>query len=237
MSTSTSTSTSTTALTSISTITKIDATINDTFNTDFNDAKCKIYPHINREISGQEFNELFPNIEFVKLTNEHEKHNDHQYCDGLNVDEHEFNHTKDCSKGGFYFTMNYYIHRWLHYLNNIGVMHYMRKVIVPDDAKVYIEDFDKFKVNKFILGPKERINTYTYMYYIINICGSIDSLEKILISIKNKELYLKVVEFNAYLLKYIPLELRDAEICAKALGQTNVSVQQTEAYEQTKIYF
>lgn len=119
--------------------------------------------YIGKEMSGKHFKQLYPNVEFVKFTNKNEKHNDYQFLDGLNTDIHSFNHNILCSKGGFYFTgisdvYNPYL--WVYY-NNI-IMYFMRKVTIPDDAIVYIEDFDKFKIDKFILGEKENIPMTMY---------------------------------------------------------------------------
>jgi hypothetical protein len=46
-----------------------------------------------RVISGKEFNKLFENVEFYKLTDESENHNNFQFIDGLNVDTKIFNPT------------------------------------------------------------------------------------------------------------------------------------------------
>src|SRR5579872_3982327 len=93
--------------------------------------------HKHTEISGHQFNRIFGEIEFVKLTNAIENHNNFQFQDGLNIDTIEFNPTKTCIAGGIYFVAKKYIHRWLEYNNN--TMCYMRKVTIPNDARVYIE--------------------------------------------------------------------------------------------------
>src|SRR5579872_4720412 len=99
-------------------------------------------------LTGKEFNTLFPNVEFVKLTNAKEKHNDFEFKDGLNTDTIVFNPNESCMPGGLYFTLKELAYRWIRYSTKF--MKYMRKVTIPDDASVYIED-EKFKADKFIL--------------------------------------------------------------------------------------
>lgn len=125
--------------------------------------RFKIQHFVGKVMAGEEFTKLFSNITFVKLTNEAENHNDFQYHDGLNVDIHDFNYKEKCSPGGFYFTTKENIYKWVHYYGTI--IYYMRKVTLPDDAIVYIEDDDKFKVDKFILGPKEKILESEHDFY------------------------------------------------------------------------
>lgn len=125
--------------------------------------RFKIIPFVGKIMTGDEFNNLFSDITFVKLTNENECHNEFQYHDGLNVDIHNFTYNENCSKGGFYFTTKENIYHWVYYggMN----MYYMRKVSLPDDAIIYIEDIDKFKVDKFILGPREKILESEHDFY------------------------------------------------------------------------
>src|SRR5579872_2235440 len=98
-------------------------------------------------LTGVQFNSVFKNINFVKLTNKFECHNTYHFNDGLNIDTLTFDTSHDCCPGGIYFIKEEEIHKWIYYSENSGLMMYMRKVIVPDDAKVYIED-DKFKADR-----------------------------------------------------------------------------------------
>lgn len=202
----------------------------------------------NREFTGEEFKRLFPDIEFVKLTNGKENHNDYQYHDGLNIDIHEFNHDEKCSKGGFYFTTNSYAHKWISYRDSVGIMFYLRKVMIPDDAKVYIEDNNVFKTNKFIMGPKEPIDINMYIKYITDtdiythtpvhndilkeaykcetkqILDIVDNLysditKSLFETIRIKEFYLAIIDWNPMYLIYVPYELRDEELCTKGLNR------------------
>src|SRR5579872_5162141 len=101
---------------------------------------------MNKELSGIEFNDLYKNTHLIKLTNETELHNNFQFKDGLNIDTVDFNATKECSPGGIYFTEKNKGYMWLNVYYDTP-MKYMRKVTIPDDARVYIEE-DKFKTDK-----------------------------------------------------------------------------------------
>ncbi len=96
-------------------------------------------------MSGKDFNDEFHYSEhdiaygratFIKLTNETENHNGFQFKDGLNVDTHEFDENNP--KTGIYFTTMRFIETWCYYKQQ--KMEHVRHVIIPDDAKVYVED-------------------------------------------------------------------------------------------------
>lgn len=148
-----------------------------------------------KEVSGAVFNSMFPNINFVKLTNETENHNDHQFVDGLNIDCNSFNPNGICQSGGIYFIKEKYIHIWIAY--NGKLMIYVRKVSIPDDARVYIEA-KKFKADKIILGSKELIS---------------------------KDIYLKGVQKNGRLLCFLPIPFRSKELCKAAVNQYSCMIQ------------
>lgn len=179
----------------------------------------KIISYIGKEMSGGEFNSLFSDVEFVKLTNKSEIHNGHQFQDGLNIDIHKFDHHEQCSKGGFYFTAIKYAYHWIYYNGIVNVMHNIRKVIIPDDAKVFIESYNKYKIDKFILDPKETIPVNTYIDHIKYECYNIHIFEKLFNTIRNKQLYLETIEWSPFMIKYIPYNERDEELCIKAVMQ------------------
>src|SRR5579872_2290830 len=87
-----------------------------------------------KELSGDIFNSLFQGVNFVKLTNEDENHNNFQFQDGLNIDTNEFYPYGSCNRGGIYFVQEKDVYHWLCYKND--PMRYMRKVLVPEDARV-----------------------------------------------------------------------------------------------------
>lgn len=113
-------------------------------------------------MSGSDFNSIFANFSFVKLTNATELHNNHQFITGINVDEIPFNSKSQCTKGGFYFTEISDIHRWLWYRSEVGIMKYIRNVLIPDNACVYIE-CDAFKSDIIVLAPSEIVDQQIYV--------------------------------------------------------------------------
>lgn len=102
--------------------------------------------------SGEEFNRIAneQQIKFYKLTNFDEYHNSFQFNDGLNIDTVPFNPLHQCSPGGIYFTETKLLRHWT------SRHVFIREVIIPDDAKVYVEQ-QKFKANKIILKPRKYI--------------------------------------------------------------------------------
>ena len=91
-------------------------------------------------------------MNFYKILNEKENHNELQYKTGLNIDPLQFNPSGDCEPGGIYFA-NKDILGFLSY----GV--WIRKVTLPEDSQVYKNPGspEKWKANKVILGRKYKI--------------------------------------------------------------------------------
>src|SRR5579872_6373145 len=101
----------------------------------------------NNILTGYEFNQKYCRHTFIKLTNESENHNGFQFQDGLNICE------------DIYFVED---NDFKHYDNK--EMKYIRKVIIPNDARLSILDSNrlKFITDKIILGQREEINRYKY---------------------------------------------------------------------------
>lgn len=123
--------------------------------------KSKRMMRKHKVLSGTEFNEKYNDIQFVKLTNSCENHNNFHFSDGLNKDIHPFNPYGTCQSGGIYFIKKDNAHLWTFYNDAIGPMKYMRTVTIPDDARVYEEE-DKYKTDMIILGPRKLINKEIY---------------------------------------------------------------------------
>ncbi len=119
---------------------------------------------LNKVLSGAEFNRLFGHKQFFKLTIQTEKHNGFQFTTGLNIDDIPFNPTEECKPGGLYFCDLDCLHIWINYSGETCV--YYRTVIIPDDAKVYIER-QKYKADKFILSERKEIWTDEKMCELI----------------------------------------------------------------------
>ena len=92
-------------------------------------------------------------MNYYKITNEEEKHNNMQYKDGLNVDILPFNPKGDCEKGGIYFSRE-------DILAFLNYGPWIRRVELPKDAKVYENPGEpkKWKSDKVVLGERRRVD-------------------------------------------------------------------------------
>jgi hypothetical protein len=113
-----------------------------------------MHQHYHKVIIGIDFNKMFSNKVFIKLTNKAEIHNGFQFQTGLNIDTVKFDPTDECKAGGIYFCEINKFLQWINY-NDTCCINY-RIVTIPDDAKVYVET-DKFKVDKIFLSEKKDI--------------------------------------------------------------------------------
>lgn len=114
----------------------------------------KLNKFIGKVMDGNNFNSLFGNKTFYKLTNKSECHNGFTFKTGLNVDTMPFNPTSKCQSGGIYFCEKDKFHKWLNYNNDF--MCWYREVSIPSDAQLYIEK-SKIKVDKLILSERKSI--------------------------------------------------------------------------------
>ena len=103
-------------------------------------------------ISGGAFNK-YNSKRLVKVTNKECVHNNFIFKKGLIIDTVEFNPDKDCS--GIYFVTIDRLFNWIKY--NGKLMYYIWDVIIPDDALVCLDDYNKFKADKIILHNKDFI--------------------------------------------------------------------------------
>jgi hypothetical protein len=155
---------------------------------------------MSRVLSGRDFNELYPNTKFYKLTNQLETHNGFKYTDGLNNDTILFNPYGSCSPGGLYFTEYDKIPLWINYANQS--MCYIREVIIPYDARIYIEE-NKIKTNKFYLSPRKLIEEFEGW--------------------DNHEYCLSAVKLNGFALEYVKEQTE--EICLAAVNKNGRALQ------------
>jgi len=110
-----------------------------------NQTLFNIYDFVGKTMTGADFNYFMKDKTIVKLFHSTKNHNGLEFVVGLNTDPKEFNPTESCSKGGIYFIEKQNHKRWKEY--NYRTMAYFSLIIVPDDARVYIET-DKFKADK-----------------------------------------------------------------------------------------
>ncbi|MDD4083272.1 MAG: ankyrin repeat domain-containing protein [Sphaerochaetaceae bacterium] len=92
-------------------------------------------------------------MDFYKILNEEDCHNNFQYKTGLNIDPIKFNPSGDCTSGGIYFSREDIL-----YFLNYG--QYIRKITLPEDAQIYENPGEpkKWKADKVILSEREEIN-------------------------------------------------------------------------------
>lgn len=99
---------------------------------------------IHKEYTGKEFNELTKRKIFVNLTNEKDIHNEYKSEE-------------------IYFILLEDMYKWLNY--GQGKMTKIRKVTLPDDARIYVDKLvekRKFKADKLILGEEILIKECFY---------------------------------------------------------------------------
>lgn len=175
-----------------------------------------------REMTGAEFRKLFKSHIFVKLTNNEEEEifenanieeifenanikdkyriiGGVKWGDYLNIDISNitiFNTTNSDKSKGIYFTNSTNAWRQLLYQHSLE---YMRNIIIPVDAKIYI-DSNGFRTDRLILCPKKKIP---------------------------REIYVKAIKqpFRNLELKWVPIELRDREMCMAALDRDITNLQ------------
>lgn len=168
---------------------------------------------IGKEMSGTEFNKLFQAVKFIKLTNANEIHHKFQFKDGLNIDIHDFCSHGVCLPGGIYFTEEKEAHNWIFYHHLIGPMKYMRKVIIPDNARIYIEAYS-FKSDRLILGERQQINSDIYLKSIKTNTGIFANLSD---EMKSKDVCIEYVKHSYPSLCYVPIDILDKDICIESV--------------------
>ena len=92
-------------------------------------------------------------MNFYKITNEGENHNDLQYKTGLNIDILPWNPTGDCEPGGIYFSRE----------DILAFMEYgpwIRQVTIPEGVEVYENPRKpkKWKAHEVMLGERRRMD-------------------------------------------------------------------------------
>src|SRR5271156_5210077 len=152
--------------------------------------------YIGQELTGKRVKELLNGMPLLKFMNDNDKHYNMIYKDGLNEDVLSFNPSNECSSGGIYITT---LDNYDHFYDGYG--NYAREVIIPDDARVYIEE-DKMKCNKVIL--KEKKNKVDLLKDLFN---------------KNLEISLKVIKQNGNVLRFIEQEFRTNQMMMEAVRQ------------------
>jgi len=105
---------------------------------------------INNKLTGKELNSILPDLKLRKKITDTMEMRGFKYQIGVNTDINKFNTETDCCAGGLYFSSDKYISNFLD--EDYGCNIY--EVKIPDDAEVYLEDYNKGKANKIELVKK-----------------------------------------------------------------------------------
>jgi hypothetical protein len=127
-----------------------------------------------------------PERRYVKLTTESYRHRGHHYKPGLNTDHLHFNPIPECSEGGLYFCRYEDAQKWIRYRHEL--MHWIWDVEIPKGEKV-VDMGDKLKAHRIILSNKR--------------CIWLD-----------KDLCMKIVKYNGYMLRFVKNPTEDMRIAA-----------------------
>lgn len=108
---------------------------------------------IGKKLTGEEFKQLYADYNFVKITNYNEEYHISEFDASLSDSQEIY------VSGEIYFIRASKIPLWIYDQYYIyDTARYTRKVTIPDDALICIEEYE-FKSNKVILGPKKAITT------------------------------------------------------------------------------
>lgn len=144
-------------------------------------------------INGKEFNIKYAGTEFYKLTNDSEYHNGVQFRTGINYDPGFLSH--EYLSDGIYFIELKKIFTWLYFNKK---MTKIRKVAIPDDAKVYVGR-DNFKADKLILDD------FVYLDEFLN-SGKI-----------TVDFCMEALKRSFSVIRYIPDNLKTEEFCLASI--------------------
>ena len=173
----------------------------------YNIFKDYIFIYLMTYLSVSKFLDYFPKKRFFKLLYKDEIHFDMKYKIGLNIDINNFDPFIKNGKG-LYFIEQTNIYKWRTFLNNKP--YWIREVFFNDlaqDAKICIID-DKFKCDKFILGPRLLFDSPLIFNENNN----------------NNDFNEQVVKYDGLLLKYMPLYKQTDKICKYAVQQNGLAL-------------
>ena len=107
--------------------------------------------YINKGLfTGKELNSLSSNLFLRKKIQSDMTLKNYKYKMGINKDINIFNYDTNCSKGGMYFTNEKYV-------NDFSDQDYgsdIYEIKLPDDAQIFLEDYNKAKSNKIEIAKR-----------------------------------------------------------------------------------
>src|SRR5579872_2952802 len=167
------------------------------------------------KVTGALFNLVYPNINFVKLSNSYDTHYNYKLKYGLN----DFTYLPDKQElhGVICFVDEKKAYKFIGECDKS--IQYMWKVTIPHDANVSIYK-EYFTADKFVLECKYQISKEIYMEAIKHAGHVLYNVPKFM---KDREICTKAVKRNSYPLVFVPEALRDKKICliaVKGKGKT-----------------
>ena len=110
------------------------------------------------EMTGHEFNQLYPNVQLRKQMSSDLQMKNFQYKIGLNTDTNEFRTDRDCCPGGLYFSTK----EQIRYFSSFGPDRYIIKIPDDENVKVYIESNDKAKASSLVVKKMNLLDKFTH---------------------------------------------------------------------------
>jgi len=166
--------------------------------------------HLYKVYTGEDFNALYAGYHFVKLTKEDNSRQQFVYKEGLNIDTNDFDPNGQCREGGLYFTDINKMLKWLSYGPIIW------EVIIPPDAKVYVEE-NKFKADKFVLLNRMYIEDHECWSDNVFCLEAVKKYGRALQYVKEQtpQICLEAVKNNGLALHYV--KIKTPQICLEAV--------------------
>ena len=109
-----------------------------------------LWRYINNKPTGKELNSILPELKLEKKIRDDMNMRGFKYQIGVNIDINNFDTTTECSAGGLYFSNEKYISDFSDKYYGANIY----EVKIPDDAEVYLEDYNKGKADKIELVKK-----------------------------------------------------------------------------------
>lgn len=189
--------------------------------------RARVLSEENTEMSGADFTAQYGRVYF-KWINGYRQHYGFRYRLGLNVDNVPFEPAGECRAGGLYFTNCENIHSF----KSCGEL--LAKVIVPDDARVWIES-NKFKADKLI------IETFEYKFNAqetLNVMRRSPVLALEYAAERTPEICMAAVQQDGRALMYVPESMRTPELCMTAVRQDGLALEYVPSNLRTfKMYW
>ena len=182
--------------------------------------KTDMSEYVETTMSGYEFNSIYADFEFVKVTQEDEICDDFQFDDDSTSDS-----AIEGYNGNIQFVKKDSVQDISLYKGHVIIC--MRKITVPDDAVIHINS-DRFEVNK--------VNLYPRVKFTQKICLDIVALNGLALQYlppfmqDDKHVCITALRQNGDALKFIRISFRDHDMCVVAIRQTARAIHYVPTY-------